>query len=82
MTGHASVARLLLEHGALVNAESRSHKTPLYRASEFGRLEAVEVLLGYGADVHIKRKENALQVARSKGHVEVVQLLLIHRAES
>jgi ankyrin repeat protein len=53
MTGHASVARLLLEHGVLVNAESRSHKTPLYRASEFGRLEAVEVLLGYGADVHI-----------------------------
>ena len=82
MMGHASVAQLLLEHGALVNAESRTHKTPLYRASEFGRLEAVEVLLGYGADVHIQRKENPLQVARSKGHVEVVQLLLIHGAEN
>ncbi|KAF8482389.1 ankyrin repeat protein [Russula ochroleuca] len=75
--------RLLLEHGALVNAQSRSHKTPLYRASEYGRLEAVEVLLGHGADLHIQRKyQNPLQVARSKGHVEVVQLLLMHGAES
>jgi hypothetical protein len=49
-----SVVRLLLEHGADINVQSRSGRTPLHEASYEGALEVVRLLLEHGADVEAK----------------------------
>jgi ankyrin repeat protein len=48
---HASFVRLLLEHGADINAKNQQGHTPLYEACASGRLEAAEELIAHGADV-------------------------------
>jgi ankyrin repeat protein len=79
--GRARVAQLLLEHGAIVEAQGYDC-IPLYGASARGHHAVVQVLLGHGADVHIRGPDGTpLQVATSRGHVEVAQLLLEHGAE-
>jgi hypothetical protein len=77
-----SVLRLLLEHGADVNAQGRDGRTPLNGASSCGALGAVRLLLEYGADVEVKNNvgKTAMQVAADGGHDEVVELLREHGA--
>jgi ankyrin repeat protein len=48
---HTSFVRLLLEHGADIDAKNQQGHTPLYAACESGRLEAAEELIAHGADV-------------------------------
>ena len=48
---HASFVKLLLEHGADIDAKNRQGHTPLYAACASGRLEAAEELIAHGADV-------------------------------
>jgi ankyrin repeat protein len=76
--GHPKVAEVLLEHGAKVNALSKSHDTPLFVASDYGKLEVARVLLEHGADVHIRGEHNQtpFQKATSNDHTELAQLLL------
>lgn len=83
IAGQTCVAELLLEYGAVVNAQDKNRKTPLYLASQYGRLEFVQVLLEHGADVHIRGEDDLtpFQVATLKGHVEIAQLLVEHGAE-
>ena len=78
-----SVLRFLLEHGADINAQSQSGRTPLHRASMNGALEVVHLLLENGADVEAKDNvgETALQFAADRGHDEVVELLRGHEAK-
>jgi hypothetical protein len=77
-----SVVRLLLEHGADVNAQSQAGWIPLHRASYYGPLEVVRLLLEHGADVEAKYDgKTALQVAAEEGHDEVVELLREHGAK-
>ena len=53
----SDVARLLLEHGADVNArierglENHEGRTPLHTAADYGRVKVVRVLLKHGANV-------------------------------
>lgn len=47
--GHLEVMGLLLEHGALVNAQTSRGETPLWNAAGNGRAEAVRLLLQRGA---------------------------------
>jgi ankyrin repeat protein len=49
--GDTTAVKLLLEHGADINAEDRSGKTPLMVAAARGRLGVLKVLLREGADV-------------------------------
>jgi Ankyrin repeats (3 copies)/Ankyrin repeats (many copies) len=79
----SSVVRLLLEHGADVNAQGLNGWTPLHLASFKGALEVVRPLLEHGADVEAKDNggETALQVAASSGRDEVVKLLREHGAK-
>jgi ankyrin repeat protein len=72
-----SVIRLLLEHGADINAQDGDPGTPLHGASKFGRLETVRLLLEHGADVEVKNNggKTALQVAADSGYDKVVELL-------
>ena len=75
-----SVVRLLLEHGADINAPSRGGRTPVHQASINGALEVVRLLLEHGADVEAKSiiGETALQEAADMEHDEVVELLREH----
>ncbi|KAI9487660.1 MAG: DIL domain-containing protein [Benjaminiella poitrasii] len=58
--------------------------TPLIYASCFGKLETVEYLLQIGAKVDVQDKIGwtALMWATTKGHSDIVQLLLDHSASS
>ena len=78
----SSVARLLLEHGADVNARGDDHSTSLHVAVQYGRAEVVRVLLEHGANVAAKDQDGktASQLSSDMGHEEITKLLSEHRA--
>ena len=55
---HFDIALLLLERGANVNALDYQMMSPLHRASDRGRRDIVEFLLGPHADAHIQNGNN------------------------
>ena len=78
------VTRLLLEHGADVNARSRYGWTPLH-ASGAGMVEVVRVLLEHGADAFATdtiRGRTPLHSAVYHGETENVRVLLEHGADA
>ena len=79
----AKVARLLLQHGANVNALENDRFTALHIAAQHGKVEVVRVLLEYGADVTAVGNHHltALHLAARHGKVEVVRVLLDHGAD-
>ncbi|KAK7178294.1 ankyrin repeat domain containing protein [Paraphaeosphaeria sporulosa] len=72
------MVKLLLEHGADVNAQGGYHSNPLYAASYEGREQVVELLLEHGADANTQGGYygNALQAALRKSHAQIAKLLL------
>ena len=78
-----SVLRLLLEHGADINAQGLNGWAPLHRASYLGSLKFVRLLLEHGADVEAKDNggKTALQVAAQYGRDEIMKLLREHGAK-
>lgn len=79
--GHTDTIRLLLERGANVNPAHSYEVTPLIRAVQNDRVEAVRVLLNAGADVRQLpyNGEVALMHVRSAA---VGRLLLEHGADA
>ncbi len=77
------IVRLLLEHGANVNALTKGGLTPLHLASQSGVPEVVRLLLEHGADIEAKqaRGKTVLQDAAERGHDEVAKLLREHGAK-
>src|SRR6267154_2839265 len=74
------VARLLLEHGADVNAQVSGYnpgRTPLHVTMEFNRAEVVRVLLEHGANIDAEDSEGRtpFQIASRKGYNEIMKLL-------
>ncbi|HTB19487.1 MAG TPA: ankyrin repeat domain-containing protein [Bryobacteraceae bacterium] len=69
--------RVLLEHGADVNARQEGGWTALHAASQNGDVEMVRLLIAGGADVQIRaeNQQNALDLALTKGHQAVVEVL-------
>jgi uncharacterized protein len=53
------IARLLLEHGADVNARQQAGVTPLHQAAAAGQLGLAELLLDHGADVNARTDDGA-----------------------
>jgi ankyrin repeat protein len=49
--GYEEIARLLLDHGADVNAKDRFGSAPLHKASVTGNVATIKLLLDRGADV-------------------------------
>ena len=77
--GDVAKARLLLDHGADVNAiDDEYRSTPLGMAARWGQREMVELLLGRGADPNAAGATWATPVAwaHAKNHREIEQLLL------
>jgi ankyrin repeat protein len=84
MGGNPEVVRLLVDHGANVNAPaSPNGQTVLHCAAalEEDAAEMVEMLLQGGADVNAADDERstALMLAAVRGHVETVKALLAAR---
>ena len=71
------MARLLLENGAPVNAQTDVGTTALMFAAAFGHVEMARFLVENDADIHIQNGYNytALSLAEERGHQEVVDFL-------
>jgi ankyrin repeat protein len=77
--GNLPKARLLLDHGADINAVDDEYRsTPLGMAARWGQREMVELLLERGADPNRSGAPWAtpLAWARKKGHTEIAARLL------
>ena len=72
-----AVARILLEHGADVNARYLGGYTPLHAAAENGQVELVQLLLDYGANPEVTKDDGMtpLKLAELQGFTEVIDLL-------
>jgi hypothetical protein len=69
--------RLLLEHGAPVNATQAGGFTPLFSAATANRRDLAEILLSHGASPHQKSDagKTAADFARERGHAELAAWL-------
>ena len=79
--------QLLLNAKAHTNLANKRGWTPLCGASYHGHIEIVKLLLTHNANMHatltdnsnedvlIKQGDTALDIARKKGHTQIVELL-------
>jgi ankyrin repeat protein len=76
--GSAGVVKLLLDHGAEIDARDReSGATPLFYAASWGRAEVVDLLLARGADCTLKntRGQTPLEAAQENSQKEAADLI-------
>jgi ankyrin repeat protein len=66
----APIARMLLDHGADVNARQQAAYTALHAAAQHGDVELVDLLLSRGADPALRSEDgkDATAHARASGH--------------
>ncbi len=79
--GDAEVVKLLLDHGAEINArDQESGATPLSYAASLGRAEVVDLLLTRGADATLKntRGQTPLDLAEQNDQKEISELIRRH----
>ena len=74
------IARLLLEHGADINARTNRGMPPLHIAAEWKTVEVVRVLLEHGANAGGEGREGRtpFQIASANGDNEIMKLLSEH----
>ncbi|MDP9236857.1 MAG: ankyrin repeat domain-containing protein [Chloroflexota bacterium] len=74
---HFENCRLLLEHGAHVNAQQHGGFTALHAAAQHGDRALAELFLSHGADASMATDESktAPQIAAEQGNVELAALL-------
>ncbi len=77
LKGSYSVAQMLLDNGASLNATNRiSGETALYVAASFGNNDVVQLLLQRGADPNIcghKNRTTAYQTAVLNGYTDIAR---------
>jgi ankyrin repeat protein len=78
LLGFSTIARLLLDQGADINAQGGRYGNALQAASWGGHEQIVKTLLDKGADVNAQagRYGNALQAASWGGHEQIIKTLL------
>jgi ankyrin repeat protein len=82
--GHADVVRTLVRGGADVHATTATRTTALMLAANSGDTGSVSAILEGGADVNAREGERGhtpLMFAAAANRVDVVKLLLQHRAD-
>lgn len=81
----ATLNALIAANPALVNAKNSIHRTALFDAAAYGKVDAVKLLLSKGAAVNFDVHPDAegddpgctpLLLAAENGHLEVARLLL------
>lgn len=65
-SGHAAVVRVLLEHGAALDARDRDGRTPLWWAAGIGHFDVAALLLSKGADANARDKDGMTVLGRAK----------------
>jgi Ankyrin repeats (3 copies) len=77
------VVRLLFDHCADPNLQANDGLTPLYRASQHGKVEIVRLLVERGASIEVQDSagRTPLDVASGEHRDEIVKLLLEHCAK-
>eukprot|EP01117_Protostelium_nocturnum_P005997 TRINITY_DN2159_c0_g1_i1.p1 TRINITY_DN2159_c0_g1~~TRINITY_DN2159_c0_g1_i1.p1 ORF type:complete len:775 (+),score=217.47 TRINITY_DN2159_c0_g1_i1:271-2595(+) len=78
--GHLDCAKVLLSHGANVDATDKDMCTPLHNASYMGKKEMIALLLekGANADHQDVDKSTPLHKACFAGHIECTKILVEH----
>ncbi|KAM9324217.1 inversin [Gastrophryne carolinensis] len=78
LSGQISTVRILLEHGAQVDAADVMKHTPLFRACEMGHREVIYTLIKGEAKVHLVDKDgrSPLHWAALGGNANVCQILI------
>lgn len=81
--GNIKAVRVLLEHGAEVDARNFGGFTPLHWAAAEGHLDCVQLLLEHGADIEAVTKDGwpPLHMAARWDRVELVKFLLEEGAD-
>lgn len=81
--GNHAITRLLIEHGASVDATSYADETPLMSACESGHLEVSKVLIDAGAGINkcSKSGRTPLIHAGMGGHASIAAMLINHGAD-
>lgn len=69
--GDFTTAKVLISVGVDINKPGDEGHTPLMEAAMWNRVNIVKLLLEFGAD----NREKALEMAKERGHTEVVKLL-------
>jgi ankyrin repeat protein len=80
---HASLVKLLIEHGSPVDARQHGGWTALHAAAQNGDLAMAEILVSAGADVSARAENHqcALDLALTKGQQQMVEFLEAHGAK-
>lgn len=80
--------RLLLEHGAEVDAKNKKKYTPLIEAVKRNYIDGAELLLSYGADVDYEidrpwsiTEESSIYIASACGNIDMMELLIRYDAD-
>ena len=75
--GQATIAKLLLDHSAYIDAESPNGTTPLMMAAMYGTPDVVKLLLDEGADASIRNQlgMSALDFAIQANRKDAIQIL-------
>jgi ankyrin repeat protein len=74
---HTSIARMLIENDAEVNALQKSGVSPLHSAAQNGNIEIIILLLEKGAKVETRMEGGKLaaDLAKEKGYLEIALIL-------
>lgn len=79
----SDIAAVLLAHGAEANSRQHGGWTPLHAAAQNDDYELARLLISFGADVKARadNQQTAHDLALTKGHASIVQLLEEHGAD-
>lgn len=71
------IARVLIAHGADVNARAANDFTPLHESAASGKIDFAKLLLEHGADLNARASDGKtpLDYARAQNREEIVELL-------
>jgi len=75
--GQLGIARVLIAHGANVNAQAENDFTPLHEVAARGDLEFATLLLDHGADINGRTKDGKTPLAFAEEHKQTAMLKLL-----